>query len=146
MPGNSLQHRFASWLDGFLDRASLQGIEASTLDQAKWRVSFIEEVSCREDAQAEFTLAFSSYVERTLSAERISGGRQAYSRIGAALDEIAGRFKIDPAILVSVWGIESSYGARRGSFPVLGALASLASTSRRRSFLRRGIACGVAYR
>ncbi len=129
-----MQHQFASWLDGFLDRASLLGIESSTLDQAHSRVSFIKEVSRKENAQAEFTLSFSNYVERTLSAGRISEGRQAHARIGAALDQMAGRFEIDPAILVAIWGIESSYGARRGSFPVPGALATLASASRRRSF------------
>ena len=134
MPGNSVQRQFASWLDGFLDRAGLQGIGASTLDQAKSRLSFIKEVSRKENAQAEFTLAFGSYVERSLPPGRISEGRQAYTRIGAALDQIAGRFKIDPAILLAIWGIESSYGARRGSFPVPGALATLASASRRPGF------------
>ena len=66
---------------------------------------------------------------------RWSGADRAITRtIIAALRSIELRYGVDPAILMSIWGHETSYGTVTGSTDLLQALASLGYYGRRRDF------------
>ena len=126
--------RFECWLPGFLVRAELEGLDPLLLARFGDTVAFNGEVSEREAAQPELTLPARGYLERVLSAQRIAEGRDMVGRMAAEFSQIEERFGVDRGILVAIWGIESSFGARRGSFSVPDALATLAATSRRSEF------------
>ena len=54
--------------------------------------------------------------------------------ITTALRSLEARYGVDPAVLMAIWGHETSYGTVTGSTDLLGALASLGYYGRRRDF------------
>jgi lytic murein transglycosylase len=62
----------------------------------------------------------------------ISRGRERYQTNLPRLREIGRRYGVDPAVLVAIWGKETSFGAVTGDFDLLNSLASLAYEGRRR--------------
>ena len=56
-----------------------------------------------------------------------------YSSLYGSLAQIQARYGVDPAVLMAIYGHETSYGAVTGSFDLLEALASLAYEGRRRA-------------
>ena len=74
------------------------------------------------------------YLAIAASDERVSKGRAALGRYGGTLAAIEGRYGVEPEVVTAVWGMESFYGERQGSVPVVSALATLAYEGRRASF------------
>lgn len=76
--------------------------------------------------------ALSPYLRRHVSASLISRGRANYSDHYSALRRLEARYGVDPAVLMSIWGMETSYGTVTGSTDLLNALSSLGYYGRRR--------------
>ncbi len=55
---------------------------------------------------------------------------------GDLLADIEAHYGVDPAIIVAIWGMESSFGAATGNFPVIQSLATLSCYGRRQPFFR----------
>ena len=47
------------------------------------------------------------------------------------------KYAVDPCYIVSIWGLETSYGNYMGSFDVIRSLATLAYEGRRETFFRK---------
>ena len=62
----------------------------------------------------------------------ITRGQANYSEHYAGLRRLEARYGVDPAVLMAIWGMETSYGTVTGSTDLLGALASLGYYGRRR--------------
>ncbi len=60
-------------------------------------------------------------------------GRAAFARYRDVLGKIAARYKVDPEVIVAIWGMETSYGSYMGSHNAVRAAATLACNGRRRS-------------
>jgi membrane-bound lytic murein transglycosylase B len=72
------------------------------------------------------------YLRTHVTPQLISGGRSRYSFHWPRLSQINAQYGVDPAVLIAIYGKETSYGAVTGSFDLLDALASLAYEGRRR--------------
>jgi membrane-bound lytic murein transglycosylase B len=72
-----------------------------------------------------------------LSPTRIERGRELYREHKDLLDRVASDYGVQAPVIVAIWGLESTYGAYHGEFPVIGALATLAYDGRRATFFRR---------
>jgi membrane-bound lytic murein transglycosylase B len=86
--------------------------------------------------QPEFTLTWAQYRSRVISPAREQGALESYRRNLPLLTEIWRRFHVDPRVVIGIWGLESNFGTRIGSFNVVDALATLAYDGRRASFFR----------
>src|SRR5690606_24671526 len=84
--------------------------------------------------QPEFVEPFATYLERRLTPERISRGRQLLREHGELLARLEQQYGVPPQVLVSFWGLESNYGGFFGRIPVLNSLATLACEGRRGEF------------
>nr|MBA3729442.1 lytic murein transglycosylase [Sphingomonas sp.] len=76
---------------------------------------------------------FAPYRRQHVNASLISRGQARYRSNTARLAAIERRFGVDPAVLMSIYGHETSYGSVTGSFDLLPALATLAYEGRRRA-------------
>ena len=132
MASTEQQREFADWRAAFLGHARSQGLAGKILAGFESRATLLDETLSRQQAQAEFLLSTADYMARVVSAQRVADGRDALAATQEALAEIELSRAVDRGILTAIWGIESSYGQQRGSFPVLDALASLAACGRRR--------------
>ncbi|MFN3971762.1 MAG: lytic murein transglycosylase [Gemmobacter sp.] len=125
---------FDAWVQGFRSRAQGRGITPATLDRAFRDVGFLPGVVERDRNQTEFTRTTEEYLSIAASDERVAKGRAALAQHGAVLARIEARYGVEARVVTAVWGLESFYGERRGSVPVISALATLAYDGRRGAF------------
>jgi lytic murein transglycosylase len=125
---------FDAWVAGFRPRAEAQGIAPGTFERAFAGAGYLPQVIERDRNQTEFTRTLEDYLAIAASDERVANGRTELARHGPLLGEIAAAFAVEPEVVTAVWGMESSYGTRRGSVPVVSALATLAHDGRRGAF------------
>lgn len=95
------------------------------------------EVVERNNHQPEFTLPASHYVSLTVNDTRIREGQQKLREYASRLEAIEKRYGVDRHILLSIWGMETSFGQSRGEKNVIRSLSTLAYKGRRARFGRR---------
>jgi membrane-bound lytic murein transglycosylase B len=125
------------WMAEFRPRAETAGLSAEVLDSALPGVEFLPDVVEKDRRQDEFTRAIWDYMDRAVSDDRIALGRKAMKKHAALLAKVEATFGVDPAYVVAIWGLESSFGAGRGDIPTLSALATLAYDGRRGAYFEQ---------
>jgi membrane-bound lytic murein transglycosylase B len=128
---------FDAWLMAFREDALEEGIGASTLELALTGIQPIPRVIELDRRQASGRSSFRGYRQRLLSDERVQRGRSLMREHRALLERVAQDYGVQARFIVALWGIESTYGTYRGSYPVIPALATLAYDGRRAAFFRQ---------
>ncbi|WP_177179355.1 lytic murein transglycosylase [Aliiroseovarius sediminilitoris] len=123
---------FDAWRADFRARAAASGVPSDTL-RALDEVRFLPKVVASDNAPAETTRTLGDYVASAASPQRIKAGQVMMTRYPTLLGRIEREYGVAREIIVAIWGMESSFGAVRGSAPVLSTLASLAFEGRRRA-------------
>ncbi len=127
---------YAEFLHQVRDEALQRGVSASVLDIALALETPNAHVLQLDRHQPEFTLTWAQYRDRVISPVREQGAAEAYRGNLAVLTDIWRRYRVDPRVVIGIWGLESNFGTRIGSFNVVDALATLAYDGRRASFFR----------
>ncbi|MCQ0093912.1 lytic murein transglycosylase [Roseovarius sp. M141] len=123
-----------SWIAGFRARAAAVGIEGQAFDASFAGVQYDPGVIARDRNQSEFSKQIWEYLDTAVSSSRVSNGKAALARHGAALNRIEARYGVEKEVVTAIWGLESAYGAARGSSPLIESLATLAYDGRRGAF------------
>jgi lytic murein transglycosylase len=76
--------------------------------------------------------ALAPYLRSHVTSSLIRRGQANYADHYDGLTALNNRFGVDPAVLMAIWGLETSYGTVTGSTDLLQALASLGYYGRRR--------------
>jgi len=125
---------FAAWVAGFRPRALAAGITGQTFDDAFRDARFDPAVVEKDRNQSEFTKSIWDYLDSAVSDERVAKGQAALQDNLALLERIEATYGVDKEVVVAVWGLESAYGTYRGTYPLIGTLATLAFDTRRGAF------------
>nr|WP_306151848.1 lytic murein transglycosylase [Roseovarius sp. MMSF_3281] len=128
---------FQRWIDGFRGRARAQGISSRVFDQAFRGVRYNTGVVEKDRNQSEFTKKIWDYLDSAANPVRVSDGKKMLRRHRRALNAIERRYGVEKEVVLAVWGMESSYGDRRGTLPVIESLATLAFDGRRGAFFEK---------
>ena len=128
---------FSIWVENFRDRAIAEGIDPSIFDRAFADINFNPAIVKADRHQPEFIRPIWKYLDSVLSSRRIRRGRNEFKNHAGILARIAEQTGVDPAILVAIWGAESSYGASLGKYNVFESLATLGYDGRRARFSER---------
>lgn len=139
-PGES----FSNWLSQFKAEAHKQGVSEHLLTNAFAGVKPIKRVIELDRKQPEFTLTFWHYLDRAITPERVAKGRALLQKYKPLLDRIERVYGVQPRFLISFWGMETGFGAHLGSFPLVGALATLAYDNRRSAFFRKELLAALS--
>ena len=111
-------------------------IAANTWDRYGKGLQPDRRIITQQQTQPEFTLPIWDYIAVMVDDERIVDGRRMVVEHAATLEAIERRYRVDPAVLVAIWGIESNFGRGAGSFEVLRSLATLSCHGRRQAYFR----------
>lgn len=126
------------WVANLRTEAISQGIHPGVFDEA---FSNIEQPSRRvkhfSKTQPEHRLTFEKYRKTRASNYRIHLGQRYYKKNQSLLEQVGAAFGVDPCFIVSLWGMETSYGNYMGKFPVIRSLATLAYDSKRKRFFKQ---------
>lgn len=131
------QGSFEAWLTGLRAEALEAGIAERTLDEALAGIRPIERVIELDRRQPEGRMSFSTYRSRVLSEARLRKGAALMREHRVLLERVQATYGVPPHLIVALWGIESSFGAFKGRFPVVSSLATLAFEGRRAAFFRK---------
>ncbi len=88
------------------------------------------------DYQPEFRTPIWDYLAGLVDDERVADGRAMHKQWAAVLAEVSARYKVDPAAVVAVWGVESNFGRNFGARPLLASLSTLSCYGRRQAYFR----------
>lgn len=110
------------------------GVSATTFDTAFANINYNETVVDRDRNQSEFSKAIWDYLDTAVSDVRIQNGQRALRNNADLMNSIESTYGVDKEIVVAIWGLESAYGAVRGSTNIIEAMATLAYDGRRAAF------------
>lgn len=125
------------WVANFQQRARTAGITDDTLRRAFQGTGYLPGVVRRDRNQTEFKRSLEDYLSIAVSDERVAQGRDARRQYASVLETLEARYGVDANIITAIWGLESFYGARRGSVPVVSATSTLAFDGRRGAFFEK---------
>jgi len=128
---------FTGWLEGVRVEALARGISASTIDAAFASTAPIPRVIELDRQQPESTLSFAEYLGRVAPPSRVETGRRMLELNRDLLEEVWRRYGVPPPVVVALWGVESDFGRRMGTYAVIDSLATLAYDGRRGAYFRR---------
>ncbi|WP_288940020.1 lytic murein transglycosylase [Roseovarius pacificus] len=128
---------FDRWIGGFRGRALNQGINARVFDAAFRGAQYRPDVVHKDRNQSEFKSEIWDYLDNAASPVRIENGQKALRRHRRALNRIEAHYGVEKQVVAAVWGMESTYGERRGDIPLIDALATLSYDGRRGAFFEK---------
>jgi lytic murein transglycosylase len=106
-------------------------VSAADFDRYTAKVQLLERVVSSRAQQAEVVDAWWDYVPRAVDRQRVEQGRALLDEWQALMAGIEERFGVERSVFTAIWGLESDYGASRGSLPLLDVWVTRACTERR---------------
>ena len=128
------QSGFQRWVKNFRKVALTKGISARTYDRAFKGVKLNTRVMQLDRKQAEFSRQIWDYLDTATSPKRVKNGRAMLAKHKRTLSRIEQKYGVDKKVVLSIWGLESSYGKNMGDINIIEALATLAYDGRREKF------------
>jgi lytic murein transglycosylase len=128
---------WASCLASLQQSAAAAGIDQATIQSATGNLE-PNDAATFIGQQPEFSTPIWDYMAALVDEERVAEGREMLRKYAQPLALAKERFGVDPATLVSIWGVESDYGKGFGWRPVVQSLATLSCTTNRRQDAFRG--------
>jgi len=122
---------FGSWLEGFKQEATTQGISPRTIASALSGVIYDPAVIAHDHSQSVFQQSFEQFSGRMVSPDRLRKGANMLKRYGSILERIEERYGVPGSVLVAIWGLETDFGVNQGKFSTIRSLATLAYDCRR---------------
>ncbi len=116
--------------------ARTAGITRATFDSAFAGVTLDRRVTARIERQPEYGKPVKAYVDDIASSARIEAGRRKAVEWAPTVAAVEQKFGVDRAILLGIWGIESSYGGEKPKWDVIRSLATMAAASDRAPYFR----------
>jgi membrane-bound lytic murein transglycosylase B len=136
-PALAQRGSFRAFLNGVRAEALQSGIRSPTLVEAfAGLVQPDAAVLQKVNHQPEFTMTWAQYRALLVTDKRIVAGRAAWARARPTFLEVQRDYGVAPAVILGIWGLESSFGAQTGEYRVVDALATLAWGSGRQQFFR----------
>jgi membrane-bound lytic murein transglycosylase B len=120
--GNS----FAVFLEGLWPDAANKGITRATFDSAFAGMTADPAVLAAMRREPEYGKPFGAYLASLASPSRIAVGLRKSAQWAVTLRAVEDKFGVDQSILVSIWGIESSFGEGEQRWDVFRSIATLA--------------------
>ena len=125
---------FDEWLLNIENLAIERGISKNTANNALNNLERNLRVIELDRDQPEFTLTHEEYLNNTVTKSRAKKGKDLFEEHKILLNKIRKEFGVQERFLLSLWGIETSFGKYTGSFNVVRSLATLSHDLRRRNF------------
>jgi lytic murein transglycosylase len=122
---------FSEWLAGFKQVALRDGISAAAFEAALGGVGYDASVGAHDRGVVMLGHNFASFAASHVTPGIVSRGKAMLGKYAATLQAIEQRFGVPGAVLVAIWGLETSFGGDNGSYPTFAALATLAYDCRR---------------
>ncbi|MBI3440834.1 MAG: lytic murein transglycosylase [Proteobacteria bacterium] len=131
------EKHFSTWLQELKAEAAEKGISQKVIQEAlPDTLKPISRVLELDHKQPERKKTLAEYLNYAVSPGRVSKGIQKIDSCRALLQAVGDHYRVEPEVIVALWGAESGYGRTTGDFNVVSALVTLAYDGRRSEFFR----------
>lgn len=132
------EQTFQQFLAEMKQKAVAQGVRPEVVDKAFKGLTYHRKLASisKKKNQVEHKISYYKYRNTRINKYRIAMGRKKYKQYKDLLDNVGQKYGVDPCILASIWGLETSYGGYMGNYPVIKSIATLAYEGRRGKFYR----------
>jgi len=120
---------FAAFLGGLWPDAAREGISRATFDAAFAGLTPDPGVIAATRREPEYGKPFGAYLASLASPSRIAVGARKSAQWAVTLRAVEEKFGVDRNTIVSIWGIESSFGEGEQRWDVFRSIATLANAS-----------------
>ena len=127
---------FNSFLSGLWKDAAAQGISRATFDLAFAGVTPDARVLGAMQHAPEYGKPVGAYIESIVSPSRIAVGTRKSAQWADTLRAVEDKYGVPASILVSIWGIESSFGDSPDRWDVFRCIATLAQAKIQHPYFR----------
>ena len=117
---------FNAFLEALWPEAAHKGITRATFDAAFAGLTPDPNVLAAMRREPEYGKPMGAYMTGLVSPGRVSMGLRKSAQFASTLRAVQDKYGVDQAILVSIWGIESSFGAGAQPWDVFRSVATLA--------------------
>lgn len=129
--------KFESFIQTLWPKAKAAGISRDVFDRAFAGITDPDPTVLKlANDQPEFTSTTSQYLGKAVTQIRIDAGQSMKSSQADLLAAIEKRYKVDRAVLLAIWGMESNFGKDKGQMSVMRSLATLLYSGRRKDYAR----------
>ncbi|OUJ00972.1 lytic murein transglycosylase [Acetobacter cibinongensis] len=136
-PAPAATQSYETFLAGVRREAIQKGMNASIVDDALSLTRQPNASVIKADRhQPEFTMTWAKYKDRVITNKKITDGQAAVAKRRSILRAISTEYGVDEAAIAGIWGLESAYGVKTGTYHVIDSLATLAYDGRRSAFFR----------
>lgn len=135
---------FDAFLAALRADAAARGISRATFDSALAGATPDPAVIAAMRAEPEYGKPMNAYLASLVSPGRIAAGQRKSMQWADTLSAVEQRFGVDGSILVSIWGIESSFGEARNPWDVFHSLATLAYARFQQPYFRDELLSALA--
>lgn len=132
-PTSSGDGDFDAWARAFYASAIRAGLPAALLDRELAGLTPNPRVMSLDSAQPEFSKPIGTYIQGTVSDDRIARGQKFRTEL-PFWGDVEARWGVPRDILIAIWAMESAFGVVQGDFDIIRSMASLAYHGRRRTW------------
>ena len=127
---------FSRCLADLKPAALAAGVRSDTYDRHTQGLTADLTVIDKLNFQPEFKTPIWDYLAGLVDEERVEQGRALLAQHAEVLAQVQARYRVDPATVVAVWGVESNFGQTFGKYPLVQALGTLSCIGRRQAYFR----------
>jgi lytic murein transglycosylase len=135
---------FQTFLQKLWPDAQQRGVTRATFDAAFAGITPDPRVMALTKRQPEYGKPVGEYLAGMVSKDRIERGRQNLAEHADALASVERAYGVDRAVLVAIWGVETSYGRFSDRWDVIRSLATLAHARFRDPYFRNELLAALA--
>jgi membrane-bound lytic murein transglycosylase B len=130
------EQSFAAFVRDLWPDAQAKGVTRATFDLAMQGVTPNDKVIAATKRQPEYGKPVGAYINDIVSLGRIKRGGNEAQRWAKTFDSVEKKFAVERWVLLSLWGMESDFGAAKDKWDVFRSLASLAYVKYRHPYFR----------
>lgn len=127
---------FGDFVEGLKAEAQTRGHSSDTVARFFAPVRQDPAVIAADRRQGLFTLDFTTFSRRLISAQRLQTGQAKAREWDAVFDRAEAEYGVPRGVLLAFWGFETDYGSFQGDFNTANALVTLAHDCRRPDLFR----------
>ena len=127
---------FGDFVEGLKAEAQTRGHSSDTVARFFAPVRQDPAVIAADRRQGVFTLDFTTFSRRLISAQRLQTGQAKAREWDAVFDRAEAEYGLPRGVLLAFWGFETDYGSFQGDFNTANALVTLAHDCRRPDLFR----------
>ena len=135
-PALAQEQSFAAFVNALWTDAQAKGVTRATFDTAMQGVTPDPRVIAATKKQPEYGRPVGDYINGIVTQGRIARGGDRAREWARTLDGVENKFSVERWVLLSLWGMESDFGAAKDKWDVFRSLASLGYVKYRHPYFR----------